>query len=208
MNVALIGATGRTGRLALAELQRRGHPVTALVRDPAKLGDPGPGMRVVSGTSTDPAAVSALLDGADAVLSALGPTGKEPDLHTRTAELLTRLMPEHGVARFIGISGAGIDVPGDRKGARDRIISALIRTLGGAIARDKPAEYRVWAGSDLEWTLVRPPRLLDAPATGRPQLHAHTPGHWTIPRADLATALVDILEQHLYLRRAPFAWAK
>lgn len=208
MHVALIGATGRTGHLVLAELLKRGHTVTALVRDPAKLTHSDPGARVVVGSATDPQAIDALLDGADAVVSALGPTAKEPDLHTRTAHLLVEAMPAAGISRFIGISGAGIDVPGDQKGTKDRIISAMVRTLGGAVAKDKPAEYQVLANSDLEWTLVRPPRLLDAPATGRPSHDPHTPGHWSIPRADLATFLVDVLDQHLYPRRAPFVWAK
>jgi hypothetical protein len=117
-------------------------------------------------------------------------------------------MPTAGVTRFIGISGAGIDVPGDRKATKDRIISAMVRTLGGAVAKDKPAEYQVFADSTLDWTLVRPPRLLDTPATGRVSHHRHTPGHWSIPRADLATFLVDVLEGHLYPRQAPFVWAQ
>ena len=208
MNVALLGATGRTGHLALAELLSRGHRVTVLVRDPNKLPDPDPTVRVVVGSSTDPTALAELLDGADAVVSALGPTATDADLHSRTARLLVHAMPTAGVTRFIGISGAGIDLPGDRKGTKDRIISAIVRTLGGAVARDKPAEYQVYAKSDLDWTLVRPPRLLDTPDTGRIGHHPHTPGHWSIPRADLATFLADVLEDHLYPRQAPFVWAK
>jgi len=208
MNVALIGATGRTGRLVLAELLRRGHTATVLARDPARLTDTRPEVRVVVGSSTDPDVLGQILDGVEAVVSALGPTAKEPDLHTRTAELLVHAMPAAGVTRFVGISGAGIDVPGDRKNTRDRIISTLIRTLGGAVAKDKPAEYRVLASSDLDWTLVRPPRLLDGPATGRIGHGSHTPGHWSIPRADLAVFLVDVLDQHLYPHQAPFVWAR
>ena len=37
MNIALIGATGFVGAAVLEELLQRGHSVTALVRDPAKL---------------------------------------------------------------------------------------------------------------------------------------------------------------------------
>ena len=151
MNVALIGATGRTGRLVLSELLTRGHTVTVLARDPGKLPESdADGVRVVVGSATDPQALSRLLDGTQAVISALGPTAKEADLHTSTAHLLVDAMPTAGVSRFIGISGAGIDVPGDRKGTRDRIISTVIRTVGGAVAKDKPAEYRVLADSDLD----------------------------------------------------------
>lgn len=204
MDVALIGATGRTGRLVLQELLERGHSVSVLVRDPAKLQQSG--LRVVTGSATDPAAVSELVQGADAVVSALGPTAKDPDLHRRAAEVLVEALPQG--ARFIGISGAGISVPGDRKRLPDRLISAIVRLAGGAMAADKAEEYRIFAGSALDWTLVRPPRLLDAPATGRVASDPHTPRHWSIPRADLARFMVEALEQHRYPRQAVFVWAK
>lgn len=66
MNVALMGGTGRTGHLVLAELRSRGHSVTVLVRDPNKLRDPDPAVPVVVGSSTDHAAIAGLLDGAGA----------------------------------------------------------------------------------------------------------------------------------------------
>lgn len=57
----------------------------------------------------------------------------------------------------------------------------------------------------LDWTLVRPPRLQDGPATGRIAHHATVPGRSTsLRRADLASFLADVTEQHLYPRQAPF----
>lgn len=205
MNITVLGATGRTGTPLVAELLRRGHTITALVRDPAKLGPVAARIRVVTGDSTDPEALRRALDGTEAVLSALGPTSKEPDLHTRTAQALITVMPTRGVRRFVGISGAGIDVPGDRKGTRDKIISRLIQRLGGAMAADKRGEYQTLAASDLDWTLVRPPRLVDGPATERITHDAHTPGRSSsIRRSDLAEFLADVLDQHLYPQQAPF----
>jgi putative NADH-flavin reductase len=203
MKVAAIGATGRTGQAMLAELLERGHDVTALVRDPAKLGGIADRVKVVQGSSTDRAAMSELVAGTDAVLSALGPTSKEPDLHTKTATLLVELLPVHG--RFIGVSGAGIDVPGDQKGPRDKVISFMIQKLGGAVVKDKPAEYEVFAASELDWTLVRPPRLVDGEATGKIVHDAHKPGRSSsIRRADLGRFLVTVLDEGLYVRQAPF----
>lgn len=189
----------------LPELLKRGHTVSVLVRDPAKL-EGRERVRVVVGSATDAAAIGELAEGVDAVLSALGPTAKDTDLHTRTARALVDTLPDG--FRFVGVSGAGIDVPGDRKHLPDRLISLLVRAVGGAMARDKAQEYQVFAGSSLDWTLARPPRLTDAPATGRVQSDPHTPGHWSIPRADLATFLVDEVEQHRYPRQTVFVWAK
>lgn len=206
MKIALIGGTGRTGAHVLAEAIRRGHEVSVLARSTAKLCAVSDGTRLILGDSTDPAALDRLLEGADVVISALGPTAKEADLHSRTATLLTQVMTRHGVRRFVGVSGAGIDVPGDRKGPRDRLVSFLIQRLGGELVQDKPREHTVFAASCLDWTLVRPPRLTEKPATGKVAHDAHRPGRsTTISRADLAGFLLDVAENGSYLRQAPFA---
>jgi putative NADH-flavin reductase len=205
MTIAVLGATGRTGRPLVEELLRRGHAVTALVRDPARLGPLGERVTVVTGSSTDAGALDNLLDGAEAVVSALGPTSRDSTLQSDTARALVPAMGRHGVARFVGVSGTGVDVPGDRKSRRHQAISWMVRRLGGAMATDKSTEYEVFAASDLDWTLVRPPRLLDGPATGRVLHDARTPGRSSsIRRADLAVFLADVLDEHLYPRQAPF----
>lgn len=206
MKIALIGATGRTGRHTLQTALDRGHDVTVLVRDPAKLpADVREKVRTVVGDSTDPAAVAELLAGADVVVSALGPTGKQPELHTRTARALVDVMTTAGPRRFVGISGAGIDVPGDSKATKDKIISRLIQTFGGDIFKDKPAEHAVWVGSGLDWTLVRPPRLVDGAATGRVEHDAHRSTRSSkITRGDLGVVVLDVVEQDLYVGLAPF----
>jgi uncharacterized protein YbjT (DUF2867 family) len=158
-----------------------------VVRDPARLGPTADRVRVVVGDSTDATSIDDALRGADAVVPALGPINREPDLQTRTAQALIVGMPAAGVPRFIGISGAGIDVPGDRKGIRDKLISALMQRLWGAVVADKAREHSAFAASDLDWTLVRAPRLIDGVATGLVAYDAHTPGRTTsIRRAGAA----------------------
>jgi putative NADH-flavin reductase len=207
MKLALLGSTGRTGRHVLDAALTRGHDVTVLVRDPMRLPDGlSPAVRVVTGSSTDRAALASLADGADAVVSTLGPTAKEGDLHTRTAEALVDVLSHSGPRRFVGVSGAGIDLPGDRKSLRDKLISAAIRRFGGAVVKDKPREYEILAASSLEWTLARAPRLVDGPATGLVLQHdAHVSTRsTTLVRADLATFVMDVVEQRLYICEAPF----
>ena len=208
MQVAVLGATGRTGRPLVAELLRRGHEVAVLVRDPDRLGPDAARVRVVTGSSRDETVLTELVTGVDAVVSALGPVAKDATLHQDTAAALVPVMQRAGVDRFVGVSGAGIDVPGDQKSASAKVISALVRRLGGAVVRDKPVEYATWAASDRDWTLVRPPRLTDGAATGAVEHDAHRSVKATwIGRADLAAFLVDCLERHLYPRTAPFVAA-
>ena len=51
MEVALIGASGQAGSRILAELTRRGHPVTGIARHPGKIAA-GPGVSAKRATSS------------------------------------------------------------------------------------------------------------------------------------------------------------
>ncbi|WP_367650781.1 NAD(P)H-binding protein [Nocardioides sp. zg-1308] len=94
---------------------------------------------------------------------------------------------------------------GDQKSLSARMISKAIQTFGGDVIKDKPAEYEVYAASNLDWTLVRPPRLVDGAATGRLEHFAHRSTRSTpVVRADLAAFVADVIDQGSYVRQAPF----
>jgi putative NADH-flavin reductase len=208
MRIAVLGATGRTGQPLVAELLRRGHELTVLARTPSKLGATAGAVRVVTGSSADAGALASLVVGAEAVVSALGPTSRDSTVMSDTARALVPVMEQHGIRRYVGVSGTGVDMEGDLKGRKDRAISSMIRRVGGVMATDKADEYRILVASDLDWTLARPPRLLDGPASGRIVHDAHIPGRSSsIRRADLAVFLADVVEQGLYGRQGPFVSA-
>lgn len=203
MKVTVLGATGRTGAPLVERLRAGGHVVTAVVRDPSRAPE---GVRAVIGDVRDRQVLAQALAGADAVVSALGLRGRDDDLHRALVAQLIPVLREVGVRRYIGVGGAGTDVPGDRKRPRDRVISRVMRPFGGPVVADKAAELAAWRDSDLDWTVVRPPRLVDGPATSRTEHDAHVSTRSTrMHRADLAAFLVEVLEQGLYVRRAPFA---
>lgn len=203
MRIAVLGGTGRTGRLVIDALLARGHTVSALARDPGRADLPSL-VTVVPGNARDAAALDSLVSGADAVVSALGPTAKDKTLHREVAPALLAAMRRAGVRRFVGISGAGIDATGDRKSGRDRFISGLFNRLGGDATRDKVVEYETWRDSGLDWTLVRAPRLADGAATGEVEHDAHrSPRRTKITRADLAALVADVVDNGRYVGAAP-----
>ncbi len=78
MNLVVLGATGRTGRLVVEQALAAGHTVTALVRSPEKLTIRNSSLRVVAGSATDAADVSRALAGADADRSSSTQPGQSP----------------------------------------------------------------------------------------------------------------------------------
>lgn len=204
MNVTVLGASGRTGGRLVEELLRRGHAVTAVVRDPAAAGLPA-AVRVVRGDARDPAVLAEAVAGADAVASALGPRGRSAPVHRDMVAALIPAMRAAGVRRYVGVGGAGSDTPGDRKPRRDRVVSRLIHLVGGPLVADKEAELAAWRDSGLDWTVVRPPRLQDGEPTGRVEHDAHASTRSTrITRGDLAASVAEFLESGAYIGQAPF----
>src|SRR5947207_932575 len=109
--IALFGANGTIGSRILDEALNRGHHVTAVVRDPAKITTTHPHLTVTTGDVLDPASVAAVAKSADVVISAFGGGGGPGHLATirPAAESLVaglRTLGD-GAPRLITVGGAG-----------------------------------------------------------------------------------------------------
>ena len=190
--VLVVGATGLTGREILNHAVKAGLDVRALARNPSALAGVGPGVEVVQGDVLDAASLVRTVRGVDAVVSALG-----SPLVLRTVTLLSEgtrnlvaAMKETGVSRFVCITGMGA---GDSRGhggfLYDRLLLPL---LLGRIYADKDRQEAVVTGTGLDWVIVRPARLVNAPGTGRWREIERFSGErmTTISRADVAALVV------------------
>ena len=72
LQVTVFGATGKIGRHVIDQLLAAGHTVTAYARNPSKLTTTQPNLTVIQGGLDDPAGIGRAVEGADAVISALG----------------------------------------------------------------------------------------------------------------------------------------
>ena len=210
MNIALIGPTGFVGSAVLAELLQRGHQVTSLTRDPAKL-DSRPGLTVVAADAYDAEAVAAAVRGHDAVVSAFNPGWHAPDLYDqflRGSAAIERGVQASGVKRLLVVGGAGslfvapglqlVDTPDFASHVPANIVP------GARAARDHLTALR--GNTQLDWTFLSPPALL---APGERSGHYRVGGEQLlmagdkpagISVADLAVAVADEIEQPRHLR--------
>lgn len=204
MKITVLGGTGRTGRLLVQELLDDGHDLTLLVRDPDKASAFRGRVALVHGDVRDASAIAEAIAGSDAVVSALGPVGRDDTLLRDTARMVTAAMADASVNRYVGVSVAGLVLPGDMRGRRDTMIAWLLNRLGGELAKDKIAEHAIWEASPAAWTLVRVPRLVDIPE-GQVEANAHRSGRRTVlARANLARFLADAAASDDFSRAAPF----
>jgi len=94
-------------------------------------------------------------------------------------------------------------VAGERKPFSGRITTAIVRLLARNVVEAKQREFEVVSRSDLDWTMVRPPRVVPGEPTGRveigPKLHG-----FQVTRGDLATAMVTLAIGSDWLRETPY----
>jgi uncharacterized protein YbjT (DUF2867 family) len=158
MNLLVLGATGRTGRLVVEQALAAGHTVTALVRSPEKLTTSNSNLRVVTGKATDTSDVSRALEGADAVISTLGGKGS---VIADSTQAIVAAAREAGVSRVVVLSSWLVER--DRMDAITRLLTGIAM---GPIIKDQNAGEQVLRLSDLEWTIVHASILTDGPANG------------------------------------------
>ncbi len=161
MRIALFGATGAAGRLALDQALAAGHTVTAYVRDAGNLSSTTPQQTVIEGQLGDAAAIDRAIAGQDAVISLLGPKGSSEGLPvSKGTALIVAAMQRHGVKRLIATATPSARDPKDRF-SLPFALAVMIRALQRGAYDDIVATAAVVRGSSLDWTLARLPMLAD-----------------------------------------------
>lgn len=200
MTVLLIGATGPTGREILRAAEAAGIAMRAFARRADALA--AKGVDVAQGDVRDVASLRNAMAGVTAVVSALGTPlllkGPVTLLSEGTRNVVSAMQAQ-GVARLLCITGMGA---GDSRGhgglLYDRII---LPALLGRIYADKNRQEDVVRQSRLDWTLVRPAFLKNAPARGAWReivSWAGQPKMTAIARGDVAAFVVQELAAHRY----------
>jgi putative NADH-flavin reductase len=201
MRLLVVGATGGTGRELVDQAVERGHRVTALVRNPRQLGAPREGVTVVQGDPLRADAIAAALAGQDAVLSAIGPRGGgRTTVVQDSARAVVTAMNATRVRRLLVMSVALLFPDAGLIG------SVLRRTFLRGVTDDSEEMERVVQASELDWTIVRPPRLTNGQRTGSYAVSegglppGSGGGTASVRRADVAHFLLEEVERPAHVR--------
>jgi uncharacterized protein YbjT (DUF2867 family) len=192
MRVVIAGGHGKIALLLERLLAERGDQTVGLIRNPAHVAD----VRKVGAEAVicDLEVASAddvvlLLSGADAVVFAAGAgpgsgASRKDSVDRAASVLMADAAERAGVRRFVQVSSMGAGQP-PRPGS-DEVWAAYItaKTVAEADLR----------GRDLDWTILRPGGLTDAPAAGRIRLAPPPVPGGMVPRADAAAVIAALLD--------------
>lgn len=201
-DVLLIGATGFVGAAILNELVGRGHHVTAVVRDVAKL----PKSTLVTPVAADVSNVDALArlaEGKDAVISAYNPGWTNPNIAKDTIvnyQKIVAAIKQSGVGRLLIVGGGGtlFVAPGIRALETEGFPAEI---MNGVVSLAYFYLNILSKEQDLDWVFFSPAGMFDeqgektgAYRLGKDDMLFDAQGNSHISVQDYAVAMVDEME--------------
>ena len=205
-DIILIGASGFVGSAILEEALNRGHKVTALVRNPEKIQVKNENLTVLAVDATDVEALSKVVAGKDAVISAYNPGWGNPRLYEEILENYPKIIEgvkKAGVQRLLVVGGAGVLYV--QPGVRLMDSGTLPAELMPAVKGEGELFLNVLSkDNDIDWAYFAPPANLGNMGkgirTGKYRLGTDTllvdeKGDSFISVEDYAVAMIDELEQ-------------
>jgi len=215
MMLTIFAATGAVGRQVLEQAVTARHDVTAVVRSPGKLPS---GVRAVTAdlAAPDPAAIESAVEGADAVLSCLGPNSlSEAGIVSRGTSAIVRAMQNNLVRRVVVISASPISSvrspgrpnPPSHDPGEDFLMRNLVGPFFKAVLRKHYADLAltedILRDSGLDWTVMRPVWLRNRSlGTYRTAYGQHVRHGFSTSRADVAHLMLRVLEQPESIKQA------
>jgi uncharacterized protein YbjT (DUF2867 family) len=193
MRIVIAGGHGKIALILERLLSERGDSVAGLIRNPDQVADleaAGAEALVVDLEKASVAEVAEQLRGADAVVFAAGAgpgsgAARKESVDRDAAILLADAAIDVGIRRYLMVSAMGADRLADAA-ASDPVFAAYLRAKAAA-------DEAVRARHALGTTIVRPGLLTDEPGTGTVTIASET-GHGSIPRHDVASVLVALLD--------------
>jgi putative NADH-flavin reductase len=204
MKLAIFGGTGYVGQALVRMALDRGHDLRLLVRNPRKFDSSGSAVEVVAGDALDIAAVTRTIAGCAAVLSTLGGYHGTPSLDEGTASILAAMRASN-IHRLVAMQGIHVPFPGDPNNLGKHIVSAFLTVRSPSLVRRSRALGFMLQGThDIDWTLIRVPRVVDGSPTQAAQTGSLRLGpSSSVTRGDVVALMLDALENRSLVHASP-----
>ena len=207
MKITILGSTGFVGKVLIKKAIAEGYEVKTLARNPGKLEEIKDKIEIIKGTVFESSSVEAAIEGAEVVLSTIGPPQRNPGdpvQYEKAMKDIVSAMNKYGIKRYIHIGGAGHSGGENEEWTISRKFLRFFLTLfGKQILVAKHLEWEVLKTSDLDWTLVRPPRITDEEASGNILANEKRLESLKVSVGDLTDFILEQITSKEWIRKAP-----
>jgi putative NADH-flavin reductase len=205
MKLCILGADGRTGLEVVNYALSKGYQVVAFVyAENAKKYLPQ-NIEVHIGDVMNFDAVAKAVLGVDAVVSVLGHIkGSDPLMQTKGTRNIIRAMNEHGVKRFLSLTGTGAREAGDTPSTLDKVLNFFVKLVDPNRINDGIEHVKVLKSSNISWTVVRVLKLSKSEREFKDYvLTPGGPAELQTSRKKVAHILVDLIQDNQYTNKLP-----
>jgi putative NADH-flavin reductase len=208
MKLTIFGGTGQAGRQLIEQAFAEGNEVVAFVRNPSKLTTHYKKLTIVHGELCNLTKIEYAVNGADAVISLLGPRPGD-DLKSKQLtygmQSIVAAMKKYGVHRLIVVSTPSASAPDDLPDFRFKILVSMIKTAMRPAYEEIINIAQIVRDSELDWTIVRVSILNNNPEFGKVRIGYLGRGEvgTQLSRVDMASFILDALKNARYIRQMP-----
>jgi len=196
-NILVFGASGGTGLEVVEQALEAGHKVTAILRQPDKFPIRHEQLRIIKGDVLNPLTYENTFFGIDIVISCLGTRNREATVvYSQGVSNIMQAMQKVDIDRIICISAGAVEIAPNTSFLMRFLIKNILQKLFKYSYADMLLMEGILRGSNLNWTVIRPPRLLNGDRTGkyRTSINEFIPHMSTLTRADLADFIIHHLD--------------
>jgi len=202
MNIAVIAASGRSGKVFVELALAAGHSIRAGVYKNNNL-QPHPQLTIIECDATNQQDLLNLIKDQEVVVSFIGHVKGSPNhVQTDAMRALYTAMQSKNITRLITLTGTGVRFPGDKITLLDRVLNVSISIIDPARIQDGKDHVAFLQQTNLDWTVLRVLKLQNV----KPHpfsLKQNGPTKWFVGREEVAQAVLQTIEQGTFVRQAP-----
>ncbi|PGK32821.1 NADH-flavin reductase [Bacillus anthracis] len=202
--IAILGANGKAGKFLVNEALEKGYKVKILTRNSNTMTIANENLETIIGDARDFSSICELLKGCRAVINAVGQPKNESYIFSTVTKHILEAMKEFEIKRYILISGGSLNVTEDQKGIINKIGATLFKLFLPKMMQDKYEELQIIQSSEVDWTIVRLPFVLEGDGIGNiKESLVDMPGI-KIQNGDIAPFVIKQINSERYVGRCPF----
>jgi len=207
MKITILGSTGFVGKILVKRALEKGYEVKTLARNPDKLGDLKDKVEVVQGNYFNPEDLEKTVAGTEVVLSTVGPPQRNPqypEKYETAMKDLVAILEQHSIRRIIHTGGAVHPGGENENWTPGRLLLRFFLNLVFKPGlKAKKLEWDVLKKSNLDWTLVRPPRIVKGELKGELSADEKNLASLQVNVEDLVNFMLEQISSKAWIKKAP-----